>query len=111
METALKISSRAYAVLLFFYPGELRSKFAGEMTDVFDQQLQGAWEESGLLGLARIWLYAITELAFVALPAQLAQPIVIVPTLSLISNSFIFLALLRALSPLADLCRAYGHYR
>ena len=111
MGTALKLSSRAYAVLLVFYPNELRSRFADQMTDVFDQQLENAWEESGFPGLARIWLYAIAELVFVALPAQLAQPIVIVPTLSLISNSSIFLALLRAWSPLADLCRAYGHYR
>ena len=111
METALKVSSRAYAVLLILYPDELRTRFADEMTDVFDQQLQGAWEESGLIGLARIWLYAIAELLFVALPAQLAQPIFIVPTLSLISNSFIFLLLLRALSPLAEMCRAAGHYR
>ena len=110
METALKVSSRAYAVLLVLYPDELRRRFGEEMTDVFDQQLEGAWEEGGFLGLARIWLRAIGELLFVALPAQLAQPIVVVPTLSLISNSFIFLVLLRAWSPLAEMCRAYRHY-
>lgn len=110
METALRVSSRAYAVLLIFYPGELRREFAGEMVDVFDQQVQGAWQESGMAGVAGIWLRALGELLFVALPAQLAQPIVVVPTLSLISNSFIFLLLLRALSPLAEICRAYRHY-
>ena len=110
METALRLSSRAYAVLLVLYPDDLRRRFAAEMTDVFDQQIEGAWEESGWLGVARTWLNAIAELLFVALPAQLAQPIVVVPTLSLISNSFIFLVLLRALSPLAEMCRAYRHY-
>jgi hypothetical protein len=85
----------------------LRREFAKEMTDVFEQQLEGAWEESGLKGLLRVWLCAIGELLCVALPAQLAQPIFIVPTLSLISNSIMFLALLRQLSPLAALCRLY----
>src|SRR5437867_1970723 len=111
MQTAFKMSSLTYSVLLTLYPRELRRRFAGEMTDVFDQQLRGAWDENGFLGLARVWLCAIRELAFVALPNQLSQPIVVVPTLSLISNSVMFLALLRALSPLADLCRMYRHYR
>jgi hypothetical protein len=103
MQTAFKVSSRTYSVLLTMYPRELRRRFAAEMTDVFDQQLQGAWDESGFAGLARVWLI------FVALPAQIGQPIVIVPTLSLIGNSAIFLVLMRALSPLAALCRIYRH--
>ena len=109
MQTAFKVSSRTYSVLLTIYPRELRRRFAEEMTDVFDQQLQGAWDESGFAGLARVWLDAIGELLFVALPAQIGQPIVIVPTLSLIGNSAIFLVLMRALSPLAALCRIYRH--
>jgi hypothetical protein len=111
MRTAFKMSNRAYTVLLVFYPCELRERFAGEMTDVFDQQIEAAWDESGFAGLARVWLWAIRELVFVALPAQLGQPIVLVPTLSLISNSAMFLVLLRALSPLAEMCRIYGHPR
>ena len=107
METSLRMSRQAYGVLLIFYPREFRQRFAGEMADVFEQQLQGAFEESGLRGMLRIWLCAIGELLFVALPAQLGQPIVVVPTLSLISNSILFLALLRQLSPLAELCRMY----
>jgi hypothetical protein len=107
MQTTLKASSRTYSVLLTLYPLELRREFAQEMTDVFEQQLQGAWEERGLKGLISVWLWAIGELLFVAVPAQLAQPIFIVPTLSLISNSIMFLALLRQLSPLATLCRLY----
>jgi len=109
MQTAFKMSSRTYSVLLTMYPRELRRRFAEEMTDVFDQQLQGAWDESGFAGMARVWLDAIGELLFVALPAQIGQPIVIVPTLSLIGNSAIFLVLMRALSPLAALCRIYRH--
>jgi hypothetical protein len=109
MQTAFKMSSRTYSVLLTMYPRELRRRFAEEMTDVFDQQLQGAWDESGFAGMARVWLDAIGELLFVALPAQIGRPIVIVPTLSLIGNSAIFLVLMRALSPLAALCRIYRH--
>ena len=109
MRTAFKVSSRTYSVLLTMYPRDLRRRFAEEMTDVFDQQLRGAWDESGFAGLARVWLDAIGELLFVALPAQIGQPIVIVPTLSLIGNSAIFLVLMRALSPLAALCRIYRH--
>ena len=110
MQTAFKVCSQTYSVLLILYPRDLRRRFAQEMTEVFDQQLQGAWDEGGLMGLVRVWLYAIRELICVALPAQMAEPIVVVPTLSLISNSFMFLVLLRALSPLAELCRAYRHY-
>ena len=109
MQIAFKMCSQTYGVLLAFYPRDLRSSFAGEMTEVFDQQLQGAWDESGLMGVLRVWLYAFRELFCVALPAQLSQPVVVVPTLSLISNSFIFLLLLRALSPLAELCRQSRH--
>jgi hypothetical protein len=110
MQTALTVSSQAYSMLLILYPHELRRRFAGEMIEVFEQQLEGAWQERGPMGLVRIWLYAIGELLCIALPAQLAQPIVIVPTLSLLSNSVMFLALLRQLSPLAELCRLYRHY-
>src|SRR3981189_1536678 len=111
MQTALKASSNAFGVLLTLYPRELRRRFAEEMAEVFDQLLLEAWEEDGFLGLLRVWLSVMRELLCVVLPAQLGQPIVIVPTLSLISNSAIFLVLLRALSPLVEICRAYGHPR
>jgi hypothetical protein len=105
MQTTLKACSRTYSVLLILYPLDLRREFAAEMTDVFEQQLQGAWEDSGLKGLARVCLCAMGELLCVALPAQLCQPIFVVPTLSLISNSIMFLMLLKQLSPLAALGR------
>jgi hypothetical protein len=81
--------------------------------------LLGIWWNLGLvvqfalqmMDRQRLVLDVILYNQVVALPAQLAQPIVIVPTLSLISNTFMFLVLLRALSPLAELCRAYRHYR
>jgi hypothetical protein len=101
MQTTLK----AYSLLLTLYPLELRRQFGDEMTHVFAQQLHGAWEESGLRGQARVWLCAIGELLYVAVPAQLAQPVFLVPTLSLISNSLLFLALFQQLSPLAALGR------
>jgi len=95
-------------MLVILYPRDLRRSFREEMTEVFDEQLREAWEESGFTGFLRVWLCALRELLCVALPAQLAQPVVVVPALSLISNSFLFLVILRALSPLADLCRAYA---
>jgi len=57
-----------------------------------------------------VWLCAIGELLYVAVPAQMGQPIFIVPTLSLISNSLLFLALFQQLSPLAALGRMYVHH-
>ena len=109
MQTTFKACSRVYSVLLALYPRDLRLRFAEEMTEVFEHQVQDAWDESGFNGLARVWLCTIRELLCVALPSQLGQPIVVVPTLSLIGNSAMFLALLRELSPLVDLCRAYRH--
>ena len=109
MPTTLKASSRAYSVLVTLYPVDLRRRFGEEMLDVFEQQLECAWAERGIRGMLLIWLCAIGELLFVALPAQLAQPIFIVPVLSLFSNSVMFLALLRQLSPLAELGRFIRH--
>lgn len=109
MQTALTASNRAYSFILLFYPHELRERFGDEMSDVFQQQLEEAWDESGIAGLLRVWLCVVRELLCVALPTQMGQPIIVVPTLSLLSNSVLFLALLRELSPLAELCRAYRH--
>lgn len=108
MPTALRACSRAYSALLIFYPDELRETFGREMTDVFEQQLRAAWTESRVAGVMRVWLYVARELVFVALPGLIATPVIVVPTLSLLSNSVLFLALLRALSPLAELCRQYA---
>ncbi len=110
MLIALRACSRAYSALLIFYPDDLRRRFGAEMTTVFEQQLWDAWEDSRLAGVMRVWLYVARELIFVALPGLMATPIVVVPTLSLLSNSLLFLALLRALSPLAELCRQYGRH-
>src|ERR1700731_3173321 len=106
----MRTTVKAYDLLLTLYPLELRREFADEMRDVFEQQLHGAGEQSGLRGLVGVWLCAIGELLYVAVPAQLAQPIFIVPTLSLISNSLLFLALFQQLSPLAALGRMYVHH-
>ena len=109
MQIPFKASSRTYGVLLTLYPRDLRLKFAEEMMEVFEQQVEDAWDERGFIGLVQVWLCTIRVLLCVALPSQMGQPIFVVPTVSLISNSALFLALLRELSPLADLCRAYRH--
>ena len=109
MQIPFKASSRTYGVLLTLYPRDLRLKFAEEMMEVFEKQVEDAWDERGFIGLVQVWLCTIRELLCVALPSQMGQPIFVVPTVSLISNSALFLALLRELSPLADLCRAYRH--
>ena len=109
MRTALAISTRTHKALLLLYPRELRERFEEEMTEVFERQLQDSWDESGLAGFARTWAYALSDLALVALPMQLGQPIIVAPMISLIWNSLMFLMLFREMAPLAALLRVTGN--
>jgi len=67
------------------YPRELRRRFAEEMTDCFDQQLQGAWDETDSPHGSRL-LDAIGELLLSSAgPDRPADRDL--PSLSLIGNS------------------------
>jgi hypothetical protein len=99
MRTTLKLSASVYSILLFLYPEELRQDFADDMVDVFEQQLWGEWEQSGLPGLVGAWGRAFWELFWFALPLQLCEPIVVAPTFSLLISSVSFTVLLGTLGP------------
>jgi hypothetical protein len=99
MRTALKISASVYRMLLFLYPEDLQEHFADEMVDVFEQQLCGELEQSGIAGVVCTWSRAFWELFWVALPVQLCEPVVVAPTFSLLISSVSFTVLLATLGP------------
>jgi hypothetical protein len=110
MRTALKVSASVYSILMLLYPEELRQDFAGEMVDVFEQQLWGEWMESGIAGMIRVWGRALWELVWVALPIQLCAPIVVAPAGGLLSSSASFAVLLGTLGhhPVVHILIAQG---
>jgi hypothetical protein len=110
MRTALKISASVYGVLLFLYPEELRRDFAEEMVDVFEQQLRGEWEQSGPAGMVCVWSRALWELFSIALPIQICAPIVVAPTVGVLSSSASFAVLLGTLGhhPVVHILIAQG---
>ena len=61
------------------------------MEDVFAQQVHAAWQERGAQGLARLWSWAALESIQHALLARLKEPSVIVPLVSVVSSSGLFL--------------------
>ena len=79
---AVRTGSRAYALLLYFYPLSLRRQFGTQMLSIFEDQLSDASRLSGLSGSLRIWLRAFAELLTVALPTRV-EPLK-VPALSLL---------------------------
>ena len=66
----LNAAGRAYGLLLLFYPAALRSRFAQEMSSVFEEQTHAAWEESGYTGLIESWWRALSEIVCIAFPAR-----------------------------------------
>jgi hypothetical protein len=82
MSQLLGLSSRMYERLLFLYPEELRREFGAEMALAFSDDLESAWSDARLAGVAQIWCYALRELLTVALPGQTSNPSVLVPALS-----------------------------
>lgn len=51
-----------YGSLLPLYPSTLRSEFASDMVDVFEQQIRGECERHGFSGAARVWSCVASEL-------------------------------------------------
>lgn len=82
MSQLLSLSSRMYESLLFLYPEDLRREFGAEMALAFSDDLESAWGDARLAGVAQIWWYALRELLTVALPGQTSNPSVLVPALS-----------------------------
>src|SRR5687767_9041918 len=102
--TLLHANSAVFRQLLVLYPPELRARFGDEMVLVFGEQITEAWHAARLSGLVRIWLRAIWELATIAVPQRVFAPVVLAGAVSLIAASVVFLALLRALTPVAGAC-------
>jgi hypothetical protein len=82
MNTLLVRSVRLYERLLLLYPRELRCEFGSEMILAFADDLETAWGDARIAGVAQVWWYALRELLTVALPAQRSNRSVLVPALS-----------------------------
>ena len=57
---------RVYGWLLRFYPAEFRARFAGEMVQLFSDQLRDARSGASAAGLARTWLRTLPDLVMTA---------------------------------------------
>src|SRR4051812_37155436 len=82
MTTLLRFSCQLYARLLFLYPDELRQEFASEMTSVFAEDLATAASQRGVTGIAGAFWCTLTELARLALPAQLENRAIAAPLMA-----------------------------
>jgi hypothetical protein len=111
MNRVLELSVRTYRSLLLLYPEDLRRDFGDEMVLAFVDDLDQAWIEARLAGVARIWRSAIAELVTVALPGQQSNPCILVPALSflftLFTQGFLAWAGMR-LNPQVDSARFAG---
>jgi hypothetical protein len=83
----LHAAGRAYGFLLFFYPAAFRSRFAQEMSSVFEEQTHAAWEESGYTGLFESWWRALSEVICIAFPARMES--LKIPAISLLLSLFL----------------------
>ena len=90
MIPVLQISCRLYEWMLVLYPPALRSRFANEMADVFEQQISKAWQRGQLRGVAGVWSCALEELILVALPARLNPALLRTCAISLLSTMAVF---------------------
>ncbi len=66
-ERALRISERAYRLLLRAYPRKLRDEYGGEMARCFRDLCRDELEDGGGLGLAALWARTLPELLYTAL--------------------------------------------
>jgi hypothetical protein len=99
MPAILYISCRLYGWMLVLYPPALRSRFANEMADVFEQQISKAWQRGQLRGVAGVWSCALEELVLVALPARLNPGILRIGAISLLSTMAVFYFVLWGVTP------------
>lgn len=89
MNELLNRSVSIYRRLLFLYPEELRRDFGAEMVLAFAEDLEEAWGDARLAGVAQMWWYTLREIVTVALPSQQSNPCVIVPALSFVFTAAI----------------------
>jgi hypothetical protein len=82
MNALLIRSVQLYERLLRLYPRELRREFGSEMILAFADDLEAAWSDARIAGVAQIWWYALREMVTVALPGQRSNPSIIVPAWS-----------------------------
>jgi putative ABC transport system permease protein len=57
---------RVYRALLRLYPAAFRARFAGEMVQLFSDQLRDARSDGAPAGATRTWLRALGDLAVTA---------------------------------------------
>jgi hypothetical protein len=88
MNRLLESSARIYRRLLLLYPEDLRRDFGEEMVLAFIDDLDEAWINARIGGVARMWWYAIGELITVAMPGQQSNPCVVVPAVSFLFTLF-----------------------
>ena len=89
MSIVLSFSVRAYAVMLFLYPAELRRDFGAEILDVFREDLNNGSSYGGLTGIASVWACALREFFRIALPAYAENRRVAVPSILFALNETI----------------------
>lgn len=98
MTSAARVSCGLYKILLFTYPREFRQRFKYEMVNTFSDLICGAWEQKGVLGVARVWQSALGEVFSVAVPLQLQNPIVVTTSLALVSSFVLFVAVFHVMT-------------
>lgn len=56
-----EILVRIYRMLIRAYPASFRREYGSEMTEVFRDLAQEAWQERGVIGLALLWLRTVPD--------------------------------------------------
>lgn len=69
----LAISQKIYTRLLVAYPRAHREAYGAAMIQLFRDQSRDAWKESGNLGLAKLWLRVLPDLARTSLLERLSN--------------------------------------
>ena len=59
-----EILVRIYGMLIRTYPASFRREYGAEMTEVFRDLAQEAWQQRGVLGLVLLWLRMVPDFLF-----------------------------------------------
>jgi hypothetical protein len=96
MKPLVRWSVPIYRSLLLLYPRELRSRFAGDMVEVFEDLLSEAVLARGVEGLAAVWCTALWECLSVGARSRLKSSAVITGGVSFAVSFAIAWAFFRA---------------